>query len=91
MHHCQPLFRKEIANGSFLLAGIAAEACGDKILKTVVAAFSYRSDVIQSGGKAGKLLLAITAPVGIPLVHFDAVLSDVVVVDISDFNFRPWF
>src|ERR1039458_2519845 len=84
------LFSAKIANGSPVLARIAAEAGGDKIRKTVVAAFSYGSDVIQRGGEAGKLLVAVTALVGVPLVHFDAVLSDVVVVDISgvDFSLR---
>ena len=82
------LFRKKIANGSLVLAGIAAEACGDKILKTVVAAFSHRSDMVQRGGEAGKLLVAITALVGVPLIDFDAILSGVVVVDIGGVDFR---
>jgi hypothetical protein len=50
MHHCQPLFRKEIANGSFLLAGIAAEACGDKILKTSLNSGAQQSALLACDG-----------------------------------------
>jgi hypothetical protein len=85
------LFHKKIAYGPFLLPGIAAKASRNKILKTIVAAFRNRSDVIQRDGEPGKLLFAIAAPVGITFVHFDAVLANVVKVEIGGGNFRLRF
>lgn len=83
--------RKKIAKGPLVLARIAAKASSDKVFKTVAAAFSDGGDVIQRGCKASQLLVAVAAFVGVPFVHFDAVFSDVVVVDIGGGNFRFWF
>lgn len=85
------MFHKKIAHGSFVLPRIATKASGDKIFKTIIAAFDNGHDVIQRGCEACKLLLAIAALVGIPLVHFDAVLPNVVKVDIGGGYFRLRF
>jgi len=82
--------RKKIANWQLVLPGIAAQASGDEVLKTV-AAFRNGCDVIQCGGESGKLLIAIAALVGIPLVHSNPVLSDIVEVDISGADLSSWF